>query len=228
MGKGIFITATDTEVGKTIISAAIAIGLQTKGFTVGVMKPISTGRRNDAQFLKNATHNHDPLDLINPLHFEHPLSPHLAAEREARDIEVALIIDSAKDLISRYDYLIIEGVGGILVPINKDFLVADLITELGFPIVIVARIGLGTINHTLLTVEAARKRNMNILGIVYNGLSRDNPGPSELDNPRTIEAITRVPTIAVFPKIPHISVENCQYEGLKEIAEEYINFDKFW
>lgn len=193
---GVFITGTDTGVGKTFVTALIAENLIGKGMDVGVMKPISAGpaAENDAIYLKKRLKLKDPLELINPIRLKCPLAPYVAAIAESRKLNTGIIFNAYKKLEKRHDLILVEGIGGVLVPITKDYFVADLIKDLGLPTIIVARAGLGTINHTLLTIEALKKRKVKVLGVVLNGW--ENRGLAERTNPSVIETISGLPILA--------------------------------
>ena len=199
MAQGIFITGTGTEIGKTVIAGGFAAALKHAGTHVGVMKPISTGDTADAQFLKHAAQTDDALSVINPIYLRHPLAPAVAARMDEKDIDLSHIETAFAALQRKYDFVIVEGVGGIAVPILDDFLVAHLINKLQLPILIVAQVGLGTLNHTLLTVGFARQFNIQIAGIVLNGLRPETAGLAEATNPLEIERLTDVPVIGVVP-----------------------------
>ncbi|RKU39139.1 dethiobiotin synthase [Candidatus Poribacteria bacterium] len=216
MTQGIFITGTGTEIGKTVIAGGFAASLKESGTNVGVMKPISTGDTADAQFLKHTAQIDDELSLINPISLRHPLAPSVAARIEEKEINLADIESAFAKLQRKYDFLIVEGVGGIAVPILDDFLVAHLINTLQLPILIVAQVGLGTLNHTLLTVGFARQFNIQIAGIVLNGLRPEIAGLAEATNPLEIERLTDVPVIGV---VPHEKKLGTAYPDLTFLAE---------
>ena len=199
MAQGIFITGTGTEIGKTVIAGGLAASLKQAGTNVGVMKPIGTGDTADARFLKYAAQVDDELSLINPVYLRHPLAPSVAARMERTEIELSRIETAFAALQQRYDFVIVEGVGGIAVPIRDDFLVVQLIKQLALPVLIVAAVGLGTLNHTLLTVAFAQQFNIQIAGIVLNGLRPEIAGLAEATNPVEIEKLTGVPVIGVVP-----------------------------
>ena len=193
MAQGIFITGTGTEIGKTVIAGGLAAALKQAGTDVGVMKPISTGDTADARFLKHAAQVDDELSLINPIYLRHPLAPSVAARIEDREIDLSDVETAFAELQARYDFVIVEGVGGIAVPIRDDFLVVQLIQQLALPILIVAAVGLGTLNHTLLTVRFAQQFNIQLAGIVLNGLRSESAGLAEATNPVEIEKIDGYP-----------------------------------
>lgn len=224
--KGIFVTGTDTGVGKTIVAAGIVAALKEKGIDVGVMKPIATGDKKisqDAVFLKKAADADDPLELINPVCFKEPVAPMVAARLEKRKIDIEKIKCAFQELQKRHDFLVVEGIGGVLVPIKKDYFVADLILDLGLPCVIVARLGLGTINHTLMTIEALGDRGIEIIGIIFNDATgRSSKDKSIATNPRIISEITGLPILGLVPKLKNLKFQNIKLDLDKIIYEENI------
>ena len=194
-----FVTGTDTGVGKTFVAAGLAAALKRRGVDVGVMKPVATGRSGDARALLKASGSRDPIDLVNPIHLEAPLSPHLAAKLQETRVDLAKICRAFKVLAERHDVLIVEGAGGLLVPIRDGFTMADLAKRLGLPLLIVARDSLGTINHATLTMEAARSRGLEVMGVVVNRLRPGRPDLAERLNP---EAIARAARVAVLASLP--------------------------
>jgi dethiobiotin synthetase len=213
---GLFITGTDTGVGKTVVAGAIAAWLRQQGSRVGVLKPVATGcerRREglvsaDAEFLAHCADSPHPLDLICPVRYAEPLAPAVAAERAGQPVDWAAVQRSL-DLIARdSDILVVEGVGGAMVPLDERHTVLDLVQWLGLATVVVARAGLGTINHTLLTVNALRAVGP-VAGVVVSRYPADSPGVAEETNPRAIETWGRVPVLCVVPEetaIPAVTV----------------------
>ncbi len=197
--KGIFITGTGTEIGKTVIAGCLAATLKHSGLNVGVMKPICSGDNSDAKYLKHAARVDDPLSLINPIYLKYPLAPSVSARIEGKEIVINDINKALNTLSEKYGFLIVEGVGGIAVPINDDSLVAHLIHHIQLPILIVADVSLGTINHTMLTVSFAREFKLRIEGIVLNQLQPQEVGLAEQTNPQEIEKLTQIPVIGVVP-----------------------------
>ncbi|KAF0132898.1 MAG: dethiobiotin synthase [Candidatus Saganbacteria bacterium] len=194
--KGIFITGTDTGVGKTHITFLLAKYLLGQNLDVSIMKPISCGpkKESDALYLKEKLKLKDPLELINPIHFEKPLAPYPASGFKMNKTKLDKIFSAYKKLSSIHDLVLVEGIGGVMVPITKNYFVADLIKQLNIPAIIVARAGLGTINHTLLTVEILRRKKIDILGIILNG--HNGSDLSEKTNARIIEEISKAPILA--------------------------------
>ncbi|MCA9039107.1 MAG: dethiobiotin synthase [Planctomycetaceae bacterium] len=176
--RGLFITGTDTGVGKTWITGTIARQLlQQDELTVGLYKPVCSGaeRRDDGtlcwpdlEHLYSALKEKYSREHICPQLFEAPLAPPVAAAAEGTQVDAELLLSGVDWWRSRVDLLVIEGVGGWYCPLTETEMVADYVTTLGYPVVIVARLGLGTINHTLLTLEAVRARRLSVAGVVLN------------------------------------------------------------
>ena len=222
MAQGIFVTGTGTEIGKTVIAGGLAAALKQSGTNVGVMKPISTGDTADAQFLKHTAQVDDTLASINPIYLRHPLAPSVAARMENRDIDLPCIETAFAALQQKYDFVIVEGVGGIAVPIQDDFLVAHLISRLRLPILIVSQAGLGTLNHTLLTVAFAQQFALQIAGIVLNRLSQEPVGLAETTNPVEIEKLTGIPVIGVVPNEKRLDTAYPDVTFLAEFMNQHI------
>jgi dethiobiotin synthetase len=201
-----FITGTDTDVGKTYVAALIAKSLRAAGHRVGVYKPAASGCRrqgkelisDDAISLWQAAGQPGTLDRVCPQCFEAPLAPHLAARAEGREIDRTLLRDGLKYWRERSDIVLVEGAGGLLSPISDDETFADLARDFGFPLIIVAKNALGTINHTLLTLHAARTLHGGLLvaGIVLNHPAPPNPDdPSTATNRRELERRCNAPIL---------------------------------
>lgn len=201
---GIFITGTDTDVGKTTVAAGLAGALKNRGYSVGVMKPVQSGAgmRNgrlyshDAELMVKAVDSKDEENLVCPVLLRETLAPGAAAEMEGKTIDMEVIKNAFRELERRHDVVIVEGAGGIAVPLKDRFLVSDLITCLGLPAIIVARAGLGTINHTFLTIEHARKRGIAIIGVIINNY---RGGLAEETSPKVISELAGVPIIGIIP-----------------------------
>jgi len=158
--RGVFVTATDTDVGKTYLTAAIAATLRAQGLSVGVAKPVITGLDEPGP------HDHELLGAVTAARFGPAASPHLAAELAGAPLTAAALIAAVSRAAAGHDAVLVEGVGGLLVPLAQDYSVRDLARDLGLPLVIAARPGLGTINHTLLTLEAARAAGLDVRAVV--------------------------------------------------------------
>ncbi len=194
----VFITGTDTSVGKTYVSALLLDYLLGHGIDVSYQKWVSTGDDQRAEDLDHclATSRlpYEDAEIAShvPYRFKLPASPHLAAEQEGREVDPNRIITSYQHLRAAHDLLIVEGVGGLHVPLTRKLLLADLLAKLAIPTLIVARTGLGTINHTLLTIEALRSRNLSILGVIFSDSSEDENELLAADNRQTIAQMADV------------------------------------
>jgi dethiobiotin synthetase len=195
--RGFFVTGTGTEVGKTVVAAVIARSLVAAGARVAVFKPASSGledgREPDHTLLRRAAGSTQRDDDIAPYRYDPPLSPHLGAELAGEAIEPARLVKAARAAAARADYLVCEGVGGLLVPLTLGFLVRDFARELGLPVVIAADPGLGTINHTLLTIEAARAVGLEPALVVLTPW----PGDPSVVERSNREAIARLGSVQV-------------------------------
>jgi dethiobiotin synthetase len=204
--RGIFITGTDTGVGKTYLAAGIARLLHARGIDVGVMKPAETGciRRNgklvpsDALVLMKAAGVHDRLHDVNHYRFKKPLAPSVAAATEGSSIDPARIRTGFDKLCRKHSFMIVEGAGGIMVPLTERYTYLDLAVDLRLPVMIVARPGLGTINHTLLTIEVLRRRGIAIAGVVINFADDRRAGTAERTNPGVIQKLACVDILGVI------------------------------
>lgn len=205
MNKGIFITGTDTGVGKTYVAAGIASQLRRDGVDVGVMKPAETGCAvrggkllpRDALHLMKAAGAKDSLDLVCPVRLRKPLAPSVAAFLEGRRIDPKRMYDAFHSLSRRHAFMIVESAGGIMVPITKAYSFLDLAQDLGLPVLIVARPGLGTINHAMLTVNALKARGLTIAGIVISYAEARKPGLAEKTSPAVIEEISGIRILGI-------------------------------
>ncbi|MGZ4384704.1 MAG: dethiobiotin synthase [Gaiellaceae bacterium] len=190
--RGYFITGTDTGVGKTVVTAGLAAALRAAGMDVALLKPVQSGAAAE-----------DPegdaglLGAECVYAFRAPLAPFVAARAEGRTVELEVILERARRLEAEHELLLVEGVGGLLVPLAEGLDVADLAAELALPLLVVARAGLGTVNHTLLTLEAARARRLPIAGVIFNG-----PGDESSDeNVEMIELWSGVRVLARIPRL---------------------------
>lgn len=202
---GLFVTGTDTEVGKTYVTCLIAREAASAGVRVGVYKPVCSGRVpgaerwQDVETLWESLGGRYEKDRICPQRFSAPLAPPVAARREGRTVDGELLRSGAAWWEGRVELLLVEGVGGLLCPLTETENVADLAGDLGYPLIVVARRGLGTINHTLLTVEAARRRGLAVAGILFNEVDPPRGSPAEETNPAEVAARCEVPVLGVVP-----------------------------
>lgn len=207
MRHGIFVTGTDTGVGKTVVAAGLAAALRREGVDVGAMKPIASGGierggrlvSEDALVLQEAAGADDPLELVNPVCVALALAPLIAAEREGATIDIDVVDRAWEKLRARHKCVIVEGVGGAAVPITNELLAIDLAPRWQLPTLIVARPALGTINHCVLTVDFARRRGCELIGIVFCDTAGEARGIAEATN---AEAVARFTGLRVLGEVP--------------------------
>lgn len=208
MSKNIFITATGTDIGKTYISALIVKSLREDGYNCGYFKPVMSGVKekngilieSDCNFVVNtADIPTTPNDCVS-YWWKEAVSPHLAAKNS--NVRISKILEDFNNITKKYDYVLVEGAGGITCPIkldeNNKYLMKDLIKDLNTPILIVADAGLGTINHTLLTVDYAQNNGIKVVGIILNNF--DNNNFMHQDNLKQIEYLTKIKVVAKAEK----------------------------
>lgn len=212
---GLFITATDTAVGKTVTTCAIAAALrkQRPDIRVGVSKPYASDCRldreglvnEDAEALAHFANSHHPLATINPVRFRQPLAPGVAAALKGVDVDLEALRHGMQTVAADADITLVEGAGGLLVPIDPNhakLTMLDFAAAVGYPVIVVTRSLLGTLNHTAMTVELLRRRGLSISGIVMNGYDSDLEGsdPSIRTNRQWIEKMTDAKVVAVLPR----------------------------
>ena len=204
--EGFFITGTDTGVGKTLVSAGLSLYLRQSGIDVGVMKPAETGVSEtsaagpDAELLRWAAGSGDELDEISPYRFKAALAPAVAASREQVRINYSELVERATALIKRHQFTLIEGAGGLMVPLAVGLLMADLARALKLPLLLVVRPGLGTINHTLLTLFCARAMEIPVAGYLINRMPAEQ-GLAEETAPHSLASLTTEDLLGVLPEV---------------------------
>ena len=209
--KSFFVTGTDTGIGKTVFTCGLATLLRVSGIDVGVMKPFATGipqkngfQSEDVSMLVSSSGVSDPESLINPYFFAIPASPYSAAKKLGKQIDLDLVFSSFDKLRSIHDVVLVEGIGGIMTPILKDYFVIDLIKDLNFDTMIVAGSKIGTINHTMLTIDACKKHGIHISGLIINQTDKNGYDLNELG-----QDLTSLSGVDVISKIPNLdNVEN--------------------
>ena len=213
--RGIFVTGTGTGVGKSIVAASICAALSARGERVAAFKPAVSGLDEssapwppDHELLAAAASAGQSPNEVAPYRFGPPVSPHLAAELEQVEIDRELLRSSAETAASQADCLIVEGVGGLLVPLTAGYLVRDFAVELGLPVVVAASPGLGTINHTLLTVESARAGGLEVAGVVMTPWP-SQPTSLERSNRQSIEQLASLEVST----LGHVAPEELAKEG---------------
>ena len=233
---GIFVTGTDTGVGKTVATAALGLALRAAGVDVGVMKPIETGaplvegRRvgEDAAALRRLLAPGDPIEDVNPYALALPAAPCAAAKREGVSIDLNVIRAAFERLAARHDVVLVEGAGGLLVPIDEKTTMADLALALALPLVVVARQRLGTINHTLLTLREAGRQGLRVLGVVLNAWDSSLQPLSDADACNLGELRDRIdaPVLAELPARDLGPSSGWTPEALRPIARSFQGLER--
>ena len=223
---GIFITGTDTNVGKTMIAAAFSWLIRRKGIDVGVMKPFAAAEKVfskryksiDTATLAKAARVRDADEEINPFFYQVPAAPIMAARIANQSIpSISAAVKAYNKLASKHEFMIVEGIGGIMVPLTREAYVADLARALKLPTIIVARATLGTLNHIILTIQICRCYGLNVQGIIVNGMP-ERPGIVQKYLVPTIEELTDVQVLCVIPRIKNIT-----YKTLGSFIEKRVN-----
>jgi len=218
--KGLFVTGTDTGVGKTVLSALLLAEIRRRKLNAALIKPVQTGCEGNVPDLDYALSmagmkvSQDDYRNMAPYTYGPACSPHLAAEMDGSEIDIAEMVIAARTLASEYEFIIAEGAGGIMVPLNRRETTLDLMQALKFPVLIAARPGLGTINHTLLTIRALRSDELEIAGVVFVANDPDGPGFIEEDNATTIEQFGKVPVLGTIPYCAQLTGPKPSYAEL--------------
>jgi dethiobiotin synthetase len=224
MGKAVFITGTDTGVGKTFFACQLAALLRELGYRVGVMKPVETGCAEqqgkicppDSILLKQASGSEFALDKICPYQLREPLAPSVAAERQGISINVDRLMDIYNEISSSHDFTLVEGAGGLMVPLLPSYTYADFARVLRIPAIVVAANRLGAINHLLLTLEHARCKGVRVLGYVLNRLGSEASLATET-NRETLSTLSAVPFAGELPYCANLhSLSNARLDGFAE------------
>lgn len=207
INKGIFVTGTDTNVGKTFVTAGLAAIFSAKlSRNVSIWKPVQSGAlpgnpESDSYRLRMGSGVNQSEDDIATHSFAAPLAPWIAARNEGKEIDFTALVDEGKKRLSRSKFLFVEGAGGLAVPLSDSETIATLAQQLQLPIIIVARTGLGTVNHTLMTISYARQMGLLVLGVIMNNY-RSNEESDLADNAMMIERLCGVPVIGKLPYFP--------------------------
>ena len=209
MGRGLFITGTDTGVGKTVVTAALLVGLQEAGLRVAALKPVETGcaesegrlRPADAEYLRAIGRLADPLEAIAPYALALPAAPWAAARAAGVEIALDRIAEAYAGLAARADCVLVEGAGGLLVPLAEGAQYPELARRLGTPVVVVARTALGTLNHTQLTVREVRRQGLDLAGIILND-GPAAPDAAEEANLALLDPLAAAPILGRIPPLP--------------------------
>jgi dethiobiotin synthetase len=208
--NSIFITGTDTDVGKTYVAAGLAVTLRMMGIDVGVMKPFAAGiaqkkgfKSEDVEILSNAAQVDDPESLLNPQFFPIAASPYTALKNLKTKPNIKLILNRFKKLSGLHSMMLVEGMGGIMTPILQDYFVTNLIKDMKLPAIIVTRTKIGTVNHTIMTCKMCEKYKIPVKGILINNFDTDGYKVNELK--RDLENLTNMPVLGSIPFISDMS-----------------------
>jgi dethiobiotin synthetase len=217
----LFVTGTDTGVGKTFTTAAIAALAVASGRSVTVIKPVQTGvlprEPGDIDVVRHAVGPTPLLRTEEPYRFKAPLAPSVAVRLEGTAIDPPTLVRRCREVTHGADIILVEGAGGLLVPLANHYLMADLARELRLALLVVTRPGLGTLNHTALTVEAARSRKLETLGLVISGYPAE-PDVAAETNPRLLVEMTGLPLLGVLPWVPGLSTGEVMREAFVNFA----------
>ena len=211
--KPLFVTATDTDIGKTYVCAGLAYALKKSGIDVGIMKPFACGVKqkigfssNDLTILTNAAMVDDAEDIINPFFFPIPASPYTAAKNLGVKIDVEHVMECFRKLDEIHDIVLVEGIGGIMTPILKDYAIIDLIKDLMANTIIVTSSKIGTVNHTVLTYNMCKNMNIPIKGLIINNFDSTGYPIPELE--RDLSALTDLPVLCSLPHMKKFNLSN--------------------
>ncbi|MCM1992561.1 dethiobiotin synthase [Oceanirhabdus seepicola] len=225
MRSGIFVSGTDTDVGKSVVSAMLLYMLRENGINACYFKAALSGALRegdmlipgDGRFVLEFAGVKEKYDRIIPHIYEIPVSPHLAGRIEGNRVSRDEIIRKYNELKEAYDYILVEGAGGLIVPLNdQGYMTRDLINDLELDVILVSRAGVGTINHTSLSMEYAKDVGINIQGVILNGYSEENV--AHVDNAKMIEKINDAKIIMKVPELIGVDVENLEFGNLKEMC----------
>lgn len=230
MAKGFFVTGTDTGVGKTIIAGALIKAIQYLGQRTGGMKPVESGCSSegdvliplDGMFLKQYAGMNESITMVTPCCLRSPLAPLPASEIDGMPVHKIEIRRAFDILASEYETIIVEGIGGLMVPITKDYFTIDLMKDFDLPVVVVARPGLGTINHIMLTVQYALKDGLKIAGVILNYSQSPENSLAEKTNPQLLEQICHAPVIGIFPYLKKIDEQEIAKTAIKHLNLEHL------
>jgi len=221
--NSIFVTGSDTDVGKTFVTAGLAVTLRKMGIDVGIMKPFAAGspqkkgfKSEDVEILSKAAQVSDSENLMNPQFFKMAASPYTASKDLKVKVRVDLVLSNFKKLSKLHSMLLVEGMGGIMTPILKNYFVSDLIKEMRLPAVIVTRTKIGTVNHTIMTCKMCEKYKIPIKGIIINNFDSDGYKVKTLK--RDLGNLTGVPILGAIPYMENFS-DDSLYRNFKKNVE---------
>ena len=227
--KSYFITGTDTGVGKTTMTAAIAASLRKRNIDVGVMKPVATGlaqktgfKSQDVALLYDAAQVNDDEKTINPVFLPLPTSPYDASKALSMKIDMDVVFERYRHLVKNHQMVLVEGIGGMMTPIARDFFVADMIKQMDLETIVVTRSTLGTINHTVMTTELCKKYQIPVKGLIINNFD-EKGGHAERNAPSTLHEVTGLPILGIIPFVKDYQ----KFEVMANVIEKNMDMDVF-
>lgn len=222
-----FVTGTDTGVGKTVITASIAASLRKRGIDVGIMKPIASGmpkktgfKSTDVSLLYEASGVKDGEDMVNPVFLPVPASPYDATKILNVSIDMPLVFEKFQTLLKKHQMLLVEGIGGIMTPVTKNFHVADMIKAMGLEAIIVTRSTLGTLNHTIMTIRMCKEYQIPVKGMIVNYFDEKGT-PAEKNAPATLYEITEIPILGIIPFVKDYQ----KLENMVNVVEKNVDLN---
>jgi len=230
LSKGIFVTGTDTNIGKTLISASLTWKLSNHYSNICFMKPFATSNKifsekynsKDLFLLSKSINLKEDISNLNPYFYTIPASPYMATKlSNIKPLDIKIAVKKFNCLANKYDYLIVEGIGGIYVPLTKKYKIIDFIKLIKLPVIIVTTPKIGTVNHTLLTIEACKKYDIPIKGLVFNKMP-SRPSDVEKSTPKFINELTNIPILGIIPMFKNMKFDKMTF---KNVADK-IKWDK--
>lgn len=226
--QGVFIAGTDTEIGKTTIACGLAWLLRRNGIRVGIMKPFATSsnmysnryKSHDTAALAKAADIEESDEILNPIYFPITASPYMAAEILHKTVDLGIVTKKFNILKKKYDFTVVEGIGGVMVPITAKISLLDVIRRMNLATIIVSSPKLGSMNHTVLTINACKVKKIPILGVIFNQMPKD-PSIVESRTPNYIEKLTDISTISVIPFI-----DDCNFKKIGTYLEKNSTIQK--
>ena len=210
------------------MAGAIIKTLSFLGYRPGVMKPVESGCGReggvlipfDGMFLKEAAHVDESITLVTPCCFESPLAPLAAAEADMKEIDLGEIRRAFRGLSAKYGAMVVEGIGGLMVPVKRDYYVVDMAKELGLPLLLVARPGIGTVNHIMLSLSCAVKEGLEVAGVIINHSNPPDGSLAEKTNPKLLAQICPAPIIGIFPYLSNLDEDSIAKAAIKNLDIE--------
>lgn len=226
MTRGLFIIGTDTGVGKTLITASLSWKLSKK-YNISVMKPFATGNKifskeynsKDLAIISKSINLQEKQSLLNPSYYNLPSSPYMAYKLlNSRPPNLNLILKNINYLKNKYDLVLVEGIGGLMVPLNRKYTLLNFIKKTKLDVIIITTPRLGTLNHTLLTVKICELNSINVKGLIVNKMP-SNPNIVELNTPRFLHELTNIPIIGTVPNLKNFRIGKKIFKSISDLID---------